>query len=95
MLQDPIGAIHTQNGHPICYFCKILCRKLLNSFVRDLNAITVVVQKWRHYLLGEQLIIETDQCSSKELMNQVIQTPDEQYYLSKLVGYDYIIVRTR
>lgn len=29
--------------------------------------------------------------SLRELMNQVVQTPDQDYYLTKLLGYDYLI----
>lgn len=44
-----------------------------------------------HYLLERHFIIETNQKNLKELMNQVVQTPDQHYYLSKLLGYDYEI----
>lgn len=33
----------------------------------------------------------TNHWSLKELMAQVIQTPEQQIYLSKLLGYDYTI----
>lgn len=38
-----------------------------------------------------KFIIETDQKSLQELMNQVIQTLDQHYYFSKLLGYDCTI----
>lgn len=46
--------------------------------------------------LGNQFIIETDQNSLKNFLNHIIQSPNQQdiiqkYYLSKLLGYDYII----
>lgn len=44
-----------------------------------------------NYLLGQQFTIETDQKSFRELMNKVVQKSDQHYYLSKLLGYDYII----
>lgn len=37
-------------------------------------------------------LIETDQKILKELPSQVVQTPEQHYYLSKLLGYDYDIV---
>lgn len=43
------------------------------------------MQKWRHYLLGRHFLIETDQKSLKELMGQVVQTPNQHYHLSKLL----------
>ncbi|GFS36789.1 hypothetical protein Acr_00g0048060 [Actinidia rufa] len=50
------------------------------------------VAKWRHYLLGNQFVIKTDHRSLKHLMNQVIQTPEQHHYLSKLLGFNYTIV---
>lgn len=47
--------------------------------------ITEAVQKWRQYLLGRRFIIITDQQPLKSLTNQVIQTPEQQHWLSKLI----------
>jgi len=52
---------------------------------------TTAIRKWRHYLLGHPFTILTDHRSLKDLMSQVIQTPEQQYYLTKLLGYDYQI----
>jgi hypothetical protein len=37
------------------------------------------------------LIIQTDHKSLRELLTQVIQTPEQQHYLSKLLGFHYEI----
>ncbi|KAI4357207.1 hypothetical protein L6164_001171 [Bauhinia variegata] len=89
-----MGAVLLQNGHPISYHSKKLCPRLLqaSTYVCELHAITSAVKKWQTYLLGNRFTIHTDQCSLKELMSQVIQTPEQQYYLSKLLGYCYYIV---
>ena len=88
-----IGAVLLQQGHPIAYYSKTLCPRLQHSsaYVRELHAITSAVRKWRHYLLGNSFIILTDHKSLKDLMSQVIQTPEQQNYLVKLLGYDYEI----
>ncbi|XP_014511566.1 uncharacterized protein LOC106770264 [Vigna radiata var. radiata] len=88
-----MGAVLMQQDHPIAFFSKPFCPKLLRSstYVRELHAITSAVKKWRQYLLGHRFIILTDHRSLKELMSQVIQTPEQQVYLSKLLGYDYAI----
>lgn len=39
------------------------------------------VQKWRQYLLGRELVIRSDQKGLKELLQQVVQTPDQQLYV--------------
>jgi len=41
--------------------------------------------------LGRPFTILTDHKSIRELMTQVIQTLEQHYYLSKLLGYDYSI----
>lgn len=88
-----MGAVLTQNHHPICFFSKKFCNKLLNSstYVRELCVITSTVKKWTTYLLGRKFIVLTDQRSLRELMTQVIQAPEQQYYLAKLLGYFYEI----
>jgi hypothetical protein len=42
-------------------------------------------------MLGHHFVIQTDHRSLKELLTQVIQTPEQQFYLSKLLGYHYDI----
>jgi hypothetical protein len=88
-----MGAVLMQNNHPIAFFSKQFCQRLLNSstYVRELHAITTAVKKWRQYLLGHKFIIFTDHKSLKQLISQVIQTPEQQVYLSKLMGFDFSI----
>ncbi|KAL9436960.1 hypothetical protein AB3S75_022911 [Citrus x aurantiifolia] len=80
-----IGAVFTQHGHPIAYFSKKLGPKLRASstYIRELQAIVETVYKGRQYLLGCFFVIRTDHMSIKELLQQVIQTPDQQVYLHK------------
>lgn len=62
------------------------------TYVRELFAITVVVKKWRQYLLGHHFIVLTEHRSLKELTTQVVQTPEQQLYLSylsRLMGIQY------
>ena len=42
-------------------------------------------------MLGHQFIILTNHRSLKELLTQVIQIPEQQMYLARLMGYDYCI----
>lgn len=72
-----MGAVLSQNGHPIAFFSKPFSPKLLraSAYVRELFAITFVVKKWQQYLLGHRIIILTNHRSLKELLTQVVQTP--------------------
>ncbi|KAJ9553593.1 hypothetical protein OSB04_017638 [Centaurea solstitialis] len=55
-------------------------------------AITSTVKKWRHYLLGRPFTIVTDHNSLKQLTSQVIQTPEQHRWLTKLLGFEFTIV---
>nr|KYP63314.1 Retrovirus-related Pol polyprotein from transposon 297 family [Cajanus cajan] len=57
-----IGAVLLQEGRPLAFMSKSLSEKAQKKSVyeRELMAIVVVVQKWRHYLIGRRFIIKTD-----------------------------------
>lgn len=88
-----MGAVLSQQNHPIAFFSKAFSPKLLQSstYVRELAAITVAVKKWRQYLLGHSFVILTNHRSLKELMSQAIQTLEQQVYLACLLEFDYSI----
>jgi hypothetical protein len=88
-----MGAVLLQGDHPIAYFSKLFCPRMAkaSTYLRELHAITSAVKRWRQYLLGHFFIVQTDHRSLKELLTQVIQTPEQQFYLSKLLGYHYEI----
>lgn len=83
-----IGAILSQDKHPIAYFSKklnpIMQRK--SAYVRELYAVTKAMAKFRHYILGTMFIIHTDQKILKSLTTQTIQTPEQQKWLHKFFG---------
>ena len=87
-------AVLSQQGHPLAFFSKPFPPKLLSAstYVRELFSVTTAVKKWRQYLLGHRFIIVTDHRSLKELLTQVIQTPEQHTYLARLMGYDYQII---
>lgn len=62
-----------------------------SAYIREFHAITEALAKFRHYLLGHKFIIRTDQKSLKELLEQRLQTPEQQQWLPKFLGYDFVI----
>ncbi|XP_039047295.1 uncharacterized protein LOC120187712 [Hibiscus syriacus] len=88
-----IGAILIQEGKPLAYFSQKLSPRMqsASTYNREMFAITQAVGNWRQYLVGRKFIIITDQRSLRELNQQTIQTPEQQRWLSKLIGYDFEI----
>ena len=62
-----------------------------STHVKELSAIMAAIKNWCQYLLGHPFAILTDHKSLKELMTQVVQTPEQHMYLARLMGYDYMI----
>ncbi|GKA79559.1 ty3-gypsy retrotransposon protein, partial [Tanacetum coccineum] len=90
---DGIGAVLMQGNRPISYFSRKLGPRMrvAATYQKELFAIVEAVYKWRQYLLGQRFTIRTDHKSIKELMQQVIQTPLQQKYVRKLMGFDFDI----
>ncbi|GAU35592.1 hypothetical protein TSUD_295280 [Trifolium subterraneum] len=88
-----IGAVLSQQGHPIAYFSKKLgpTSQKQSGYLREFRAITEALAKFRHYLLGHKFIIRTDQQSLESLLDQTLQTPEQQAWLHKFIGFDFTI----
>ena len=88
-----IGAVLSQNSHPIAFFSKKMTSSMQNqsAYVREFYAVTEAVAKFRHYLLGHKFVIKTDQKSLRTIMDQKLQTPEQQKWLHKLLGHEFTI----
>lgn len=65
---------------------------IASTYVRELCAITSRVKKWRTYLWERKFVIHTDSWSLRELMTQIVQTLEQQFYLAKLLRYSFKIL---
>lgn len=83
-----LGAVLMQDQCPIAYFSKLLGPKaqLKSIYEKELMAICLAVQKWRHYLLGRHFVVKTDQQSLRYIMQQREIGSDYQKWVSKLLG---------
>jgi RNase H-like domain found in reverse transcriptase len=91
--QYGIGAILMQSNRPIAYLSKNLGIKnqALSTYEKELLALFTAVTKWKHYLIGNEFIIKTDQISLKHLLDQKVNTALQHKVLSKLLGLQYRI----
>ena len=88
-----VGAVLMQNQRPIAYHSQALKGKslALSTYEKELLALVVAVKKWRPYLLGRPFVIMTDHQSLKYLLEQKIGTPAQQKWVTKLLGYAFLV----
>lgn len=69
-----LGVVLMQEGRPIAFLSKVLSlrNKGKSVYEKELMAIVLAFQKWRHYLLGRHLKVRTDQKSLRFLTEQQI-----------------------
>ena len=67
-----IGAVLMQNDHPIAFVSRKLKPSELNYSVYDkeLLAVAYALDIWKHYLMGSEVVIKTDQQAIKHLFTQ-------------------------
>ena len=82
-----IGVVLMQAKHLISRFSKKIGHRMqaVSTYIKELYAISATIKKWRQYLLGRFFIIRIDHKSIKELFQQVVHTPDQQFYIRKLL----------
>jgi hypothetical protein len=85
-----VGAVLTQNGHPLAYISKALSPRNqgLSVYEKEYLAILMVVDQWRHYLLHNEFVIHTDQRSLIHLNEQRLHTAWQQKVL--LNSWDFV-----
>lgn len=67
-----MGAVLMQEGRPLAYISKAFSirNRGLSVYEKELLALVLAVEKWRHYLIGHHFVIKTDHQSLKFLLDQ-------------------------
>ena len=86
-----IGAVLSQNNHPIAFLSRALgiANQKLSVYEKEFLAVIVAVDQWRLYLQPAEFVIYTDQKSLVHLEQQRLTTPWQQKAFTKLLGLQY------
>lgn len=89
-----LGAVLIQNSRPMSFLSKALSLRNRSKSVyeKELMAIVFAFYKWHYYCLGCHCKFRTEQKSLKFLMEQRVVGFEQQKWLVKLMGYDFMIV---
>ncbi|CAL9014235.1 unnamed protein product [Prunus brigantina] len=70
--QGGLGAVLSQNDHPIAFLSKPLSGRnlALSVYEKEMMAVIFAIQKWRPYLLGRQFRIITDHQTLRHFLDQ-------------------------
>jgi len=88
-----VGAVLMQQERPIAFMSQVIHRKALHlsTYEKELMALVLVVKKWCSYVLGQTFRVQTDHQSLKYLLEQKVGTPMQQKWLTKLLGFDFLV----
>ena len=86
-----IGAVLTQDGHPLAFLSKSLSLRSqgLSTYEKEYLAILMALDHWRSYLQHVEFRIITDQKSLVQLSEQRLHNPWQQKVFTKLIGLQY------
>ncbi|GKE49761.1 putative mitochondrial protein [Tanacetum coccineum] len=85
-----IGAILSQDGHPIAYLSKTLYAKhhLMSTYEKEFLAMILA-------LLDSHFKIKTDHFSLKYILDKRITAPTQMKWLPKLIGFNYEVMHKK
>ena len=86
-------AVLMQGGRPLAYYSQALKGKnlFLSTDEKESLALVLSVKKWRPYLFATIFTIKTDQQSLKHILEQRVGTPMQHKWISKLLGYHFVV----
>lgn len=94
---DRMGDVLMQDGRPLTYISKTLSPPYQNMLAYDKEMLAIVhaATRWRSYLIRRYFQIKTDHKSLKYFLEQKISSPEQQKWVTKLLGFDYEITYKR
>jgi hypothetical protein len=87
------GAVMHQGDGSIAFFSRPIAPRhvKLAAYERELVGLVHAIRHWRPYLWGRSFHVHTDHYSLKYLLDQRLSTIPQHHWVSKLLGYDFMV----
>jgi hypothetical protein len=87
------GAVLHQGEGAVAFYSQPIAAShaKLAAYERELIGLVHAVRHWRPYLRGRSFRVRTDHFSFKYLLDQRLSTIPQHNWVSKLLGYDFIV----
>jgi hypothetical protein len=86
-----LSQLHDKNDHPVAFYSKKLGEHEINwpTHEKELFAIKMGLEKWRHYLYGRPFVLYTDNSACKWLLHHPKVSPKLARYLTFLAQFNF------
>eukprot|EP00253_Pinus_taeda_P032598 PITA_32598 len=90
-----MGAVLTQHGKTICYHSEIFNPAVVNypTYDKELYALVQSVKKWKHYLMGKEIVIHTDHQPLQYLHSQTKLQQSRHYRWMGFLQQFHLVIR--
>ena len=90
-----MGAVLMQHGKPICYLSETFNSVVVNypTYDKELYALAQSVKKWKHYLMGKEIVIHTDHQPLQYLHSQTKLQQSRHYRWMGLLQQFHLVIR--
>jgi hypothetical protein len=89
--KEVLGGVLIQEGHMICYESQKLKEHERNYVTHDLEFAAVIhaLKMWRHYIMGKNFLLLTDNSRVKYMFNQLDLNARQARWLAFLSEFDF------
>ncbi|BBG96892.1 hypothetical protein Prudu_005844 [Prunus dulcis] len=86
-----IGGVLMQDGHPLAFESRKLndTERRYTVQEKEMTAVVHCLRTWRHYLLGSQFVVKTDNVATSYFQSQQKLSPKQARWQDFLAEFDY------
>ena len=90
-----LGGVLVQEGHPVAFESRKLCaaKQRYNAHEKEMTAVIHCLETWKHYFMGTQLVVVTDNVANTFFKTQKKLTAKQARWQEFLADFDVVWVQ--